>query len=198
MIEESTTQNQKINKNYDRTMKDIDDEAERHAHSNFDLYEVLEVNRTAQIQEIKASYYRLALIHHPDRTENTDKTIAMDKFNVLHLAYSILSNPQTKTLYDKGESNMTLGNTTPAEKWSQYLRIVNSTDIGCARQKYQGSAKEESDILREFVIGNGSITHLFNVIPFMRFEDESRIIQIVKKCIEIGKLPKISIKKIRH
>lgn len=64
--------------------------------TNADLYEVLEVERNAQIQEIKASYYRLARIYHPDRTigANID---AQEKFNQLRHAYCILSNPNTKT-----------------------------------------------------------------------------------------------------
>lgn len=197
MIEKPTTRKRKRNENIDETMKDIDDVSDQHIPSN-DLYKILEVARTAEIHEIKANYYRLALIHHPDRTKNTDKTIAIEKFDILHRAYSILSNPHTKAHYDTGKSNITLGKTTPIEKWEQYLRIVNSTDIQCTRQKYQGSETEESDIIREFVIGKGSITHLFNTIPFFRYEDETRIIEIVKRSIEIGKIPKIQIKKMRH
>lgn len=49
--------------------------------------------------------------------------------------------------------------------------------------KYKFSEAEENDIAREFVIGRGSLTHLYNVIPFMRIEDEFRMIEIIKKFI---------------
>lgn len=56
MIEKPTTRKRKRNENIDKTMKDIDDVSDQHIPSN-DLYEILEVARTAEIHEIKANYY---------------------------------------------------------------------------------------------------------------------------------------------
>lgn len=78
------------------------------------------------------------------------------------------------------------------------MRTIDSNEFEYTRRKYQGSLSEESAIIREFVFGKGSITHLFNVIPFMRLEDQDRVVLIIKRCIELGKIPKMSIKKIRH
>lgn len=172
-----------------------DGNAERHIATNKDLYNVLEVERDAQLQKIKANYYRLARIHHPDRVNDAEKANAMEKFSILHQAYSILSNSDMKSRYDAGDNNVLFEKTNPNEKWMHHIRIVNSNDIECARRKYQGSYAEESDIIRELAIGKGSIRHLFNVIPFMRVEDEPRIIQMAKRSIEEGKLQKMLIKK---
>lgn len=152
----------------------------------------MEVDSNAQIHEIKASYYRLARIYHPDRMKHTVPEDAQEKFNELRNAYCILSNPDTKLRYDGGERDNFKGPTN-TQKWEQYMRIVDASEVEYARQNYQ-----ESAIIREFVHGKGSITHIFNTVPFMRLEDEGRIIQIIKHCIELGKLPKMIIKKMRH
>lgn len=66
-----------------------------------------------------------------------------------------------------------------------------------ARKKYQGTAKEREDVLREVIAGKGSLTHLLNNIPFMRMEDEARIIEIIKDLIDCNEIPKLSIKKLK-
>ena len=43
---------------------------------DFDLYEALEVTRTATLQEIRDSYRRLALIHHPDKNPGDHEATA--------------------------------------------------------------------------------------------------------------------------
>uniref|UniRef100_A0A6C0DPF0 J domain-containing protein n=1 Tax=viral metagenome TaxID=1070528 RepID=A0A6C0DPF0_9ZZZZ len=62
------------------------------------LYKILEVDENASIDDIKKSYKKLALIHHPDK--NKDKPDAEAKFKEISNAYSILSNPETKEKYD--------------------------------------------------------------------------------------------------
>ena len=64
-----------------------------------DCYEVLGVERTADADEIKKAYRRLALKYHPDKNPG-DKT-AEEKFKELGEAYEILSDPQKRALYDE-------------------------------------------------------------------------------------------------
>lgn len=146
---------------------------------------------------MKASYYRLARTYHPDRVSDGEKAIAGDKFNIVHQAYSILANPETKKLYDAGDVHVLFSRPTIAGKWEQNIRPVTTNDIENARTEYQGSLIERNDVIREFAIGKGSLTHLFNTIPFMRIEDESRIIHIIKDCMEMGTIQKIPIRKMR-
>lgn len=146
---------------------------------------------------MKTNYYRLARLHHPDRVNIAEKGLAQEKFAVLHQAYAILSNPESKKLYDSGKGQVLFKKSTIAGTWEKYVRPIDVNEIECARNKYQNSATEETDIIREFIIGKGSITHLFNTIAFMRSEDEPRIIELVQRCMNMGKIPKIPIRKLR-
>lgn len=65
-----------------------------------DYYEVLGVTRTADGEEIKRSYRRLAMKYHPDRADG-DKAEAEVKFKECAEAYEVLSDPQKRQRYDQ-------------------------------------------------------------------------------------------------
>jgi DnaJ homolog subfamily A member 5 len=62
-------------------------------------YEVLEVERTATIDEIKKQYKKLALRHHPDRNLGNEEA-ATEAFKLVTSAYTVLSDPQERQWYD--------------------------------------------------------------------------------------------------
>jgi len=64
-----------------------------------DFYKTLDVARNASEREIKKSYRRLAMKHHPDR--NTDSPEAEEKFKEIQEAYAILSDEQKRAAYDQ-------------------------------------------------------------------------------------------------
>jgi molecular chaperone DnaJ len=64
-----------------------------------DFYEVLGVTRTAAVEEIKSAYRKSALKWHPDRNPE-NKSEAEVKFRECTEAYSVLSDPQKKQIYD--------------------------------------------------------------------------------------------------
>jgi len=64
-----------------------------------DYYEVLGVSRTAAVDEVKAAYRKAALKWHPDRNPE-HKAEAEVKFRECTEAYSVLSDPQKKQMYD--------------------------------------------------------------------------------------------------
>jgi molecular chaperone DnaJ len=67
--------------------------------SQRDYYEILGVSRTASVDEIKASYRKCALKYHPDRNPE-NKAEAEIRFRESTEAYSVLSDPQKRQVYD--------------------------------------------------------------------------------------------------
>jgi molecular chaperone DnaJ len=64
-----------------------------------DYYTVLGVNRDASAEDIKKSYRKLAMKHHPDR--NPDEKGAEEKFKEAKEAYEILSDAKKRAAYDQ-------------------------------------------------------------------------------------------------
>lgn len=190
------------------------------------LYEVLELQPTAEMHEskytcaeilkqemillftirslslfyrlVKSNYYKLARVCHPDRVVEAEKIAAKEKFNILNQAYLILVNPTSRKAYDDGDKRVLFASSSTSSKWDSFIKTLSDDDIEIKRRNYQGSISEENDIIREIQAGKGSITHLFNTIPFMRYEDEERIINIVKDCMDAGKVPKMTLRKMRN
>lgn len=64
-----------------------------------DYYQVLGVSRGASDQEVKSAYRQAALRFHPDR--NPGSHDAEEKFKEAAEAYSVLSDPQKRSAYDR-------------------------------------------------------------------------------------------------
>src|ERR1700761_1235158 len=65
-----------------------------------DYYEVLGVERTADGEEIKRAYRRLAMKFHPDKA-NGDKAAAEARFKECSEAYEVLSDDGKRRRYDQ-------------------------------------------------------------------------------------------------
>ncbi|XP_078281154.1 dnaJ homolog subfamily C member 11 isoform X2 [Rhinoraja longicauda] len=69
--------------------------------SNEDFYALLNVRREATQEELKAAYRRLCMLYHPDKHRDPElKQQAETLFNLVHQAYEVLSDPQSRAIYD--------------------------------------------------------------------------------------------------
>ena len=64
-----------------------------------DYYEILDVPKSASVDEIKSAYRKLALKYHPDR--NPDNKEAEDMFKEAAEAYEVLSDQDKRSKYDR-------------------------------------------------------------------------------------------------
>ena len=63
--------------------------------SEDDLYKVLEVKRNSSYNEIRKSYFKLAMKYHPDKNKDSGK-----EFQKINEAYSVLSDDEKRFNYD--------------------------------------------------------------------------------------------------
>lgn len=140
---------------------------------------------------MKNRFRKLIRENHPDKAATGDKIRTELKFKLLHKIYELLTDPESKKVYDETGQVLT-------KSWCRNIRPLTESMLTSARKKYVGSKQEECDLIGEFIAGKGSMIHLLNNIPFMRSDDEDRIISVLGRLIKIGKIPNIAIKKLTH
>ena len=69
-----------------------------------DYYAILGVDKNADEKEIKRAYKKMAMKYHPDRNSESEesKKMAEKKFIDVNDAYSVLSDPKKRSMYDQG------------------------------------------------------------------------------------------------
>ncbi|KAK0204621.1 DnaJ domain-containing protein [Desarmillaria ectypa] len=70
-----------------------------------DYYQLLEVDENATADELKRSFRRLALVHHPDKNTN-DVEGATKRFAAMQQAYEVLSDEQERAWYDSHKASL--------------------------------------------------------------------------------------------
>ena len=68
-----------------------------------DYYEVLGVPRDASSEQIKKAYRKLAMKYHPDVADDPGSA---ERFKEIGEAYAVLSDPQKRSMYDRGGDPM--------------------------------------------------------------------------------------------
>ena len=155
-----------------------------------DLYSLLGIKKSANNSEIRKAYRRLVFLCHPDKNK-TDPD-ASSKFANITRAYKILSNPESKKIYDEtgeydeenqGEINIT-------ETLTYFRKIYSPKDIENFEKKYVGSKDEEDDLINFYNENGGDIKNILEWIPFSKNEDVERYIKIYEKLFKKKTLKK--------
>ncbi|KAM4612601.1 dnaJ homolog subfamily C member 11-like [Polymixia lowei] len=113
----------------------LDDDLEL---ANEDYYSLLNVRKEATQEELKASYRRLCMLYHPDKHRDPElKRQAEQLFNQVHQAYEVLSDPQSRAIYDIfGKKGLEV------EGWEVVERKRTPAEI---REEYERLQRERED-----------------------------------------------------
>ena len=155
---------------------------------NTDLYSLLGVSRTATNEEIRLAYRRLVFLYHPDKNK-TDPNATSKFINIFH-AYKILSNRQSRTIYDETGEYDEEENEQKNRKISinDFRRRFNVNNIDNYEKKYRGSQEEIEDLIIYYNKYQGDISHILESIPFSRNADVKRFLKIYEKLFKIKRL----------
>ncbi|XP_068191769.1 dnaJ homolog subfamily C member 11-like [Antennarius striatus] len=133
---------------------------------NDDYYSLLNVRREATQEELKAAYRRLCMLYHPDKHRNPELKCQAEKlFDLVHKAYEVLSDPQTRAIYDiYGKRGLEI------EGWEVVERKRTPTEI---REEYERLAKNrENRRLQESTNPKGTISVGIDARDLFDWHDE--------------------------
>ncbi|KAL4251715.1 DnaJ domain-containing protein [Abortiporus biennis] len=165
-----------------------------------DLYAVLGLsNKSATQDEIKKSYRKLALIHHPDKHATAGEAAKADaslKFQQIGFAFSVLSDEKRRERYDKtGRTDDGGADFGPGEgSWEDYFEDLferaTREKLDQMKKEYQGSSEELEDLKAAYNLCNGDFELIMQEIPHSTYDDEARFITTISNLVSKGELPK--------
>lgn len=133
-----------------------------------DYYKILDVDINSSTDQIKKHYYKLAKKYHPDKTKND--ILKLEKFKYLSEAYSILSNPKKRFIYDINyKYNIDLNKYNINENdyeilHDYYNKIMNMTEIKFFKLLFKSlPQKIKINILNKLNINKFKSEELINI-----------------------------------
>jgi len=158
-----------------------------------DFYEVLKIPKTANEKQVKKAYHKLSLLVHPDRVGEEVKAEATEKFKVLGVIHSILSDNDKRKIYDEtgqfddDDEEVVMRNW--ADYWRTLFKPITVQDINKYEQSYKGSETEIKDLKRAYLDSKGDMDHILESVPFTNCEEEPRLKAIIQDLIEKDEVP---------
>lgn len=162
-----------------------------------DCYGLLQLDKdTATSADIKKAYRTLALKYHPDKQPREATTEEIEKaqrtFIDVGIAYSVLSDPKKKKLYDDTGIIDSHDQKDQAD-WAAYFKelwtgIVSAETMDEHKLKYQGSEEEKKDVLDAYVKFKGNMNTILDNVMCSEYTDGERFEKMIREAIEEKKV----------
>ncbi|KAL8702173.1 MAG: hypothetical protein Q9224_000135 [Gallowayella concinna] len=155
-------------------------------------YSTLNLTPSASAAEVRTAYKKLALKHHPDKAEASQKSTAHNTFQNIAFAYAILSSPHRRTLYDTtGSTSETLSSLSDDDdfNWLSFFRAqysaISASTFSDFSASYKRSAEERKDLLAAYSQYEGRMNKVYEVVMLSNpIDDEERFRGIIDEAIE--------------
>ncbi|VDO04569.1 unnamed protein product [Rodentolepis nana] len=152
------------------------------------LYELLGCERKSTESEIKRAFYKSSLKHHPDRHIETKKALATERFQVISHAFAILSDKESRVLYDESGVIGDAYSEKSFEDWRDYFNHIfpkfTEQDIAEAKKKFVGSKGEKIEIAKAYERYKGDMDKIMETVVFAEVFEEDRIRSIIQELID--------------
>lgn len=128
--------------------------------SKIDYYKILEVNKQSSLEEIKKSYKKLAIKHHPDKGGNPEH------FKNISEAYQVLSDSEKRKVYDNGNIYDNLRGQNEFTDANELFNFVFSTHNGFSTHNLHGvnnSFSSRINISTNSLFPNSLFSHMENL-----------------------------------
>ncbi|KAF2347149.1 DnaJ domain [Trinorchestia longiramus] len=157
-----------------------------------ELYAVLGISKNASDNELRKAYHKASLRVHPDRVSQKEKKEATSKFQTLGRVYKILSDAESRAIYDETGAVDEESAVSDCKDWEKYWRSlfsrVTKEDIINFEKKYVGSEEELQDLEAAYEKGKGDMDHILRSVLLCTVEDEQRFRSIIDAWIEEGRV----------
>ncbi|XP_046909485.2 dnaJ homolog subfamily C member 9 [Dermatophagoides farinae] len=159
------------------------------------LYEILEISKTANENEIKSAYRKKSLKVHPDRVQAaSQKESAKRAFQILTKVHCVLSNDEYRKVYDESGMIITDENSftdlSTFDEFMNYWRTlfprIDAKKLDDFEQNYVGSSEEEKDLKNLYVKFEGDLNMIYE---YFYFYDEDRVTGMLNKLIDMNEIP---------
>jgi curved DNA-binding protein len=119
-----------------------------------DYYQTLGVPRTADSEEIRKAFRKLARQFHPDVAKDKNKKAAEEKFKTVNEAYEVLSDPEKRKKYDELGADWKEGaHFRPPPGGPSYRSYGGRTGAEGARENFEFGGTGFSDFFEQFFGG---------------------------------------------
>lgn len=176
---------------------------------SIDPYAVLEIEKEASAEDVKKSYRKLALKHHPgmlsqpllqcdiannmaDKAAADEKEAANKKFQEIAFAYAVLSDERRRARYDRTGSTAETLDDDDEFDWLRFYReqfedIVNDDAINKIANEYKGSDEERQDIINAYDEREGRLEYIYGQVMLSDvLVDDDRFRKIIDEEIAKG------------